>query len=81
MRRWADTEPADPDLLFEVAAPRPHKARGLPRALGLIVPPSYTRHQRDCEAAPEPEGTARTVWLHGVDSNNTTQNSYYAIGK
>lgn len=28
MRWWADTEPADPDLLFEVWAPQPHKPLG-----------------------------------------------------
>lgn len=37
MRWWADTEPADPDLLFEVGAPQSHKPLGLAVALSCCI--------------------------------------------
>lgn len=42
MHWWADTEPADPDLLFEVSAPQPRKPLGLsPRLFILLLHNMY----------------------------------------
>ena len=43
MRWWADTEPADPDLLFEVWAPQPHKPLGPSPCLPIAVSVSLSR--------------------------------------
>lgn len=58
MRRWADTEPADPDLLFEVRGPR--RAHKPARPLGgfmllhnALEEMLLTRRKRSCRALHE----------------------------